>query len=253
LRKTPTTPWPYPHFAAHRGAGKLAPENTLAAMRVGYGYGYRMVEFDAKLSADGQIILMHDDTANRTSSGVGPVADLSWRSLSGLDAGSWHSPAYAGEPIPLLATIAHCLIDKGIAANIEIKPCPGREQNTGHAVALAARELWRDAATPPLLTSFSEAALEAARDAAPELPRGLLADRAPDDWAARLQRLKCVALVLDHRRINRGLAAAIKDAGYRLLTYTVNEPQRAEELLSWGIDCIITDAIDRIPPSERLR
>lgn len=245
--------WPYPHFAAHRGAGKLAPENTLAAVRVGYAHGYRMVEFDAKLSADGQIILMHDDTVNRTSSGVGSVTDLSWESLSRLDAGSWHSPAYAGEPIPLLITIAHYLIDKGIAANIEIKPCPGREQITGHAVALAARELWRDAAVPPLLSSFSEAALEAARDAAAELPRGLLADRAPDDWAARLERLNCSVLVLDYRRLTHSLAGSIKDAGYRLLTYTVNEPRRVEELLSWGIDCIITDAIDRIPPSERLR
>jgi glycerophosphoryl diester phosphodiesterase len=250
LRKPPTTPWPYPHFAAHRGAGKLAPENTLAAMRVGYAHGYRMVEFDAKLSADGQIILMHDDTVKRTSSGVGRVADLSWESLSRLDAGSWHSSAYAGEPIPLLATIAHYLIDKGIAANIEIKPCPGREQDTGHAVGSAARELWRDAATSPLLTSFSEAALEAAHDAAPELARGLLADRAPDDWATRLERLDCAALVLDCRRLTRSLAASIKDARYRLLTYTVNEPRRAEELLSWGIDCIITDAIDCIAPSE---
>jgi glycerophosphoryl diester phosphodiesterase len=252
LRK-PTTPWPYPHFAAHRGAGKLAPENTLVAMSLGFVHGYRMVEFDAKLSADGQTILMHDDTVNRTSSGVGCVADLSWKTLSRLDAGSWHSSTYAGEPIPLLATIAHYLIGNGIAANIEIKPCPGREQNTGHAVALAARELWRDAATAPLLTSFSEAALEAARDAAPELPRGLLADRAPDDWATRLERLDCGALVLDYRRLTLSLATSIKNAGYRLLAYTVNEPRRAEELLSWGIDCIITDAIDRISPSERLR
>jgi glycerophosphoryl diester phosphodiesterase len=211
-----------------------------------------MVEFDAKLSADGQIILMHDDTVNRTSRGAGRVADLSWEILSHLDAGRWHSPSYAGEPIPLLATIAHYLIGNGIAANIEIKPCPGREQTTGQAVALAARELWRDADIPPLLSSFSEDALEAARAAAPELWRGLLAKTAPDDWAARLERLDCVALVLDHRQISRSLATAVKDAGYRLLTYTVNDPQRAEELLSWSVDCIITDAIDRIPSGERL-
>jgi len=252
MNKAFITPWPYPRFAAHRGAGKLAPENTLAAMRLGFAHGYRMVEFDAKLSADGQILLMHDDTVSRTSSGVGRVVDLPWSTLSRLDAGSWHSPTYAGEPIPLLATVAHYLIDNGITANVEIKPCPGREQNTGRAVALAARELWRDAATFPLLTSFSQAALAAARDAAPELPRGLLADRAPDDWAIRLDRLDCGALVLDYRRLTRSLAASIRDTGCRLLAYTVNEPRRAEELISWGIDCIITDAIDRISPSQSI-
>jgi glycerophosphoryl diester phosphodiesterase len=246
MSTAPAEPWSYPKLAAHRGAGKLAPENTLAAMRVGYAHGYRMVEFDAKLSRDGRIILMHDDTVERTSNGAGPVADLTWEALSHLDAGSWHSPAYAGEPIPLLEGIARYLIANGIAANIEIKPCPGREPETGRAVALAARELWRDAARPPLLSSFSEAALEAARDAMPDLPRGLLSERVPDDWSSRLQRLGCIALDLDYRCITRALAAEVKNAGYRLLTYTVNDAERATELLSLGVDCVITDAIDRI-------
>ena len=246
MSAAPAERWPYPKLAAHRGAGKLAPENTLAAMRVGYARGYRMVEFDAKLSADGHIILMHDDTVERTSNGAGRVADLTWEALSHLDAGSWHSRAYAGEPIPLLEGIARYLIANGIAANIEIKPCPGREQETGRAVALAARELWRNA-VPPLLTSFSESALEAAGDATPNFPRGLLSEQVPGDWSSCMQRLGCIALVLDHRCITRALAAEVKNAGYRLLTYTVNDAGQAAELLSWRVDCVITDAVDRIP------
>ena len=94
--------WPYPRYVAHRGAGKLAPENTLAAMREGYAHGYRMVEFDVKLSADGVPFLLHDDTLDRTTDGAGPAGALPWSALATLDAGSWHSATYAGEPLPTL-------------------------------------------------------------------------------------------------------------------------------------------------------
>ena len=97
-RTKPVSAWPYPRYAAHRGAGKLAPENTLTAMRVGHAHGYRMVEFDVKLSADGVLFLLHDDTLDRTSNGHGPAGALSWSHLANLDAGSWHSRAFAHEP-----------------------------------------------------------------------------------------------------------------------------------------------------------
>ena len=92
------TPWPYPFWIAHRGAGKLAPENTLAAFRLGAQHGYRMFECDAKLSADGAVFLLHDATLERTTNGHGVAGELPWHTLSQLDAGGWHSRAYAGEP-----------------------------------------------------------------------------------------------------------------------------------------------------------
>src|SRR3954454_24649264 len=94
--------WPYPRWIAHRGAVKLAPENTLAAFRLGAQHGYRMFECDAKLSADGVPFLMHDSTLERTTSGHGIGGDQPWHALSQLDAGSWHSRAYAGEPLATL-------------------------------------------------------------------------------------------------------------------------------------------------------
>ena len=158
--------WPYPKLAAHRGAGKLAPENTLAAFRLGYRHGYRMAEFDVKLSADGVAFLLHDATLDRTTDRRGRADALTWRELSRLDAGSWHSPMYAGEPLPALATVAHWSRAHEVAVNIEIKPTPGRERETGAAVAMDAKTLWTGVPALPLLSSFSEAALEAARDAA---------------------------------------------------------------------------------------
>ena len=98
--------WPYPRIVAHRGAGKVAPENTLAALRLGHAHGHRMAEFDVKLSADGVAFLLHDATLERTTDGSGRADGQTWRELAQLDAGTWHSPAYAGEPLPTLAAVA---------------------------------------------------------------------------------------------------------------------------------------------------
>lgn len=88
--------WPYPRIVAHRGGGKLAPENTLAAIDVGARYGHTMIEFDAKLSKDGQIFLLHDDNLERTSNGWGVAGELAWDDLLKVDAGSWFSREFKG-------------------------------------------------------------------------------------------------------------------------------------------------------------
>src|SRR5690349_23827271 len=168
------TDWPYPFWIAHRGAGKLAPENTLAAFRVGASHGYRAFECDVKLSRDGVPFLLHDATLERTTNGHGAAADLDWEDLSRLDAGGWHGRVTAGEPPASLAAIARYCRANSHALNIEIKPSPGREAETGDAVARAAENLWRGASTPPLLSSFRTASLAAARAAVPDLPRALL-------------------------------------------------------------------------------
>jgi glycerophosphoryl diester phosphodiesterase len=240
--------WPYPKYAAHRGAGNLAPENTLAAMRVGQGHGYRMVEFDVKLSGDGVPFLLHDDTLDRTTDGRGRADALTWSELAKLDAGSWHSAAFAGEPLPTLSAIARWAIANGVACNIEIKPMPGRERDTGAAVALDAAALWRAAPVPPLLSSFSEEALAAARVVARDLARALLVERIPADWVARLSRLACIALDVDYRELDTGIIAAAHQLGYKVMTYTANDPHAVEQLAAWGVDMIITDAIDVVGP-----
>jgi glycerophosphoryl diester phosphodiesterase len=240
--------WPYPALVAHRGAGRLAPENTLAAMRVGAAHGYRMVEFDVKLTGDGKAILMHDATLERTTNGRGLAGAATLGELALLDAGSWHGPAWAGEPVPTFAAVAAWLRANAILANVEIKPTPGRERETGAAVAMAAALAWHGGDVPPLLSSFAEVALEAARDALPELPRALLVGRPPDDWIRRLRRLGCVALDADHATLTREIVARAHGEGFRVLTYTANEPARVDELRGWGVDCVITDAVDAIRP-----
>lgn len=239
--------WPYPKVAAHRGGGKLAPENTLAAIDVGARYGHTMIEFDAKLSKDGQIFLLHDDTLERTSNGWGIAGNLPWDKLLNVDAGSWFSTEFKGEPLPLLSQVAARCKQHGMMVNIEIKPTTGTDSETGKVIALAARELWQGQ-TAPLLSSFSIEALEAAQHAVPELPRGLLLDEWRDDWRELTTRLGCVSIHLNHKLLDEARVRELKAAGLHILVYTVNNPQRADTLLRWGVDTICTDRIDQIGP-----
>ncbi len=241
--------WPYPRWIAHRGAGKLAPENTLAAFRLGAAHGYRMYECDVKLSADGQPFLLHDATLERTSNGLGIAGAQTWQSLSLLDAGSWHSRSYAGEPLPTLqAVAAHCLRNHHLL-NIEIKPTPGTERHTGEVVARCAAQLWAGAEVPPLLTSFQPAALEGARHSAAQLPRGLLIDSWREGWLAEALALGCVAVVCNHALWDAATLAQARAAGLRCLCYTVNDEWPAQRLLALGIDGIITDRVDLFSPA----
>ena len=238
--------WPYPRIVAHRGGGKLAPENTLEAIDAGARLGLKMIEFDAKLSADNVVFLLHDDDVDRTSNGRGPARMMTYAQLSALDAGSWFDGKFAGVRMPTLEQVAARCKALGLAANVEIKPCPGRDEETGRLVAREAARLWADMEPAPLLSSFSFAALAAARDAAPDLPRGMLYEEIPDDWRAQTAALACVSLHADHRRLNERLVADIRDSGLRILAYTVNDPERARLLAQWGVDAICTDRIDLI-------
>jgi glycerophosphoryl diester phosphodiesterase len=246
----PIGPWPFPRLLAHRGGGALAPENTLAGLRLAARLGYAGTEFDVKLSAEGVPVLMHDDTLDRTTSGFGPVAGAGLAELQDLDAGSWFGRAFAGERVPTYEAAAEACRALGLWANVEIKPCPGREAETGHAVALQSTRLWTGYAHPPLLSSFSVEALAAAKAAAPGAMLGLLVEGAPEDWRAALADLGCVSLHVLHTNITAELAAAVHGAGYGLLAYTVNDRDRAGLLYSRGVDCIVTDRLDLFPPGR---
>uniref|UniRef100_UPI000CFADCED glycerophosphodiester phosphodiesterase n=1 Tax=Cronobacter sakazakii TaxID=28141 RepID=UPI000CFADCED len=151
--------WPYPPIVAHRGGGRLAPENTLAAIETGARLGHAMIEFDVKLTRDGQIFLLHDDTLERTSNGWGVAGELNWDELLKVDAGSWFSGAFKGEKLALLSDVAQRCREHRMMANIEIKPTTGTDADTGRRGGAGARALWRDM-TAPLLSSFSIEALE---------------------------------------------------------------------------------------------
>ena len=238
--------WAHPRRIAHRCGGALAPENTLAGLRVAAGHGYRAVEFDVMLSGDGTPVLIHDETLERTTDGHGRVAETSDAELARLDAGGWFGPQFAGEPLPTFAEAAGLCLALRLWANVEIKPSAGRETETGRRVAQAARASWAGAA-PPLLSSFSVAALEAAREAAPELPRGLLFEAPPPDWQQAFRRLACYSLHCSRHCLTPQLFDEARAAGIPLLVYTVNDPEDAAALLRQGVAAVFTDRIDLLP------
>jgi glycerophosphoryl diester phosphodiesterase len=245
-----SSPWPYPLWIAHRGAGKLAPENTLAAFRHGASYGYRAFECDVKLSADGVPFLLHDDTLDRTTSGHGDADGLAWSELSRLDAGGWHSRGCAGEPPASLDAVARYVCRNGFALNLEIKPMPEHEERTGAVVADHARRLWAGEAVPPLLTSFKPAALKGALLGAPELPRGLLVESLWSGWFDTARELECQAVVSLSALLEATLVTHLHHAGMKVLAYTVNDPAEAGRLHRLQVDGIITDAVDRFSPGD---
>jgi glycerophosphoryl diester phosphodiesterase len=216
-----------------------------------------MFECDVKLSSDDVPFLLHDPTLQRTTNGVHHLGNgaselagaHAWAALSQLDAGSWHSPTYAGEPLATLDNISAFILRNACFLNIEIKPTPGTERHTGEVVAHKSAHLWRDATVLPLLTSFKTDALRGAGAAAPHLPRGLLLDRLEAGWIETALELGCVAIVCDHVLWDASSVTQAKRAGFRCLSYTVNDDPAAQRLLDLGIDGIITDRVDLFRPS----
>ncbi len=202
-----------------------------------------------KLSSDGVPFLLHDDTLQRTTSGAGVAGSKTWSALSQLDAGGWHSRSYAGEPPPSLDAIAAYMQRNGFGLNLEIKPTPGLERETGLAVGTACVRLWASASTPLLFSSFRPEALQGARETAPAVPRALLVDTLWPGWFEMAQKLGCVAVVSNHKLMDAALIGQLHGAGLRALCYTVNEVADAQRLLTLKIDGIISDAVDRFSPA----
>lgn len=244
--------WPYPKVVAHRGGGKMAPENTLAGLLCGIGYGFHAVEFDVMLARDGVPVVMHDPYLGRTIPGSGNVFDYDAAELVTMDAGGWFAPRFKGEPVPLFTGFADACRAHGVWMNVEIKPAPGFEEETGRVVATLTQAMFGlqialdDPLQVPLFSSFSKTALEAARLAAPGIPRALLVDDAPPNWLEQATELNAVAIHANHKKLTRQFAHQVREAGLGLFCYTVNDPVRARELLGWGVDALCTDRIDII-------
>jgi glycerophosphoryl diester phosphodiesterase len=148
--------------------------------------------------------------------------------------------------VPSFEQAGKLCVGLGLWANVEIKPALGFERETGAIVAKLVQMLWRGVSPAPLLSSFHPASLDAARESAPALPRGFLAERIGPGWAETPSALGCVSLHCNCEYLTQAQADEIRAAGYWLLCYTVNDPGSARRLFSWGVDAIFTDRPDLI-------
>lgn len=235
----------YPRIIAHRCGGALAPENTLSGLRVAARLGCRGVEFDAMLSADGIPILIHDDTLERTTSGRGGVGHAPLADLARLDAGIRHHRAFAGEPVPTLVQALEVCADLGLWANVEIKPFPDREVETGRRVAEATADFGN-----VLLSSFSVDALRQAADVAEAKPRALLVDAVGDDWVDVARELGARGLHVAASLASAELLRPLRGAGIPVACFTVNRRDLAERLFADGVTAVFTDRPDLWLPAE---
>jgi glycerophosphoryl diester phosphodiesterase len=226
---------------AHRGASAQAPENTLVAIRLAAAMGATWVEVDVKLSRDGVCILMHDDLLGRTTNGRGEVAQYDLDELKALDAGSWFSRRFVGERIPTLVEALELCLELGLELNLEIKPCPGRQHETAIRMVETVRRHWPRGRPWPLISSFAVASLEEVRLLASEMPRGLLIGRPTRRARDMLERLDCVTLHCDAKRVSAELVRTLAATGRPVLCYTVNDPHRARRLLAMGVAAVFTD------------
>lgn len=226
-----------PRWFAHRGGGVLAPENTLAGIRLAARMGFAAVEFDVMLSADGTPVLIHDETLERTTNGLGYVAETPDSVLFSLDAGN-------GESIPRFSEAAALCRELGLLANVEIKPATGHELVTAEVVAQQTAMFWRGAPVQPLLSSFSLVALAVARDIAPEIARGLLFEAVPTDWLAEMQNLQAYSMHCAAELLSDAVLAEAGARGIPVLCYTVNRQIEAKMLFERGVSSLFTDRLD---------
>lgn len=235
-----------PFAVGHRGAAGLAPENTLAGFRRAAQEGVTWVEFDVRLSGDGVPVVFHDDTLERTTNGHGKSSETPYAELAKLDAGSWFSEDFAGEPVPAFSDVIRLLADLGMSANVEIKPAPGEAEATAVAVCALIRDVWPSTIAPPLLSSFDKRALLAAKTAAPEIARAMIFYKLPRNWKSVVEKLGCGAVHLSNRFITKGAVDAVLAEGMPARVFTVNKAPRARELQAMGVSSVFTDRPDLV-------
>ncbi|KTD62055.1 glycerophosphoryl diester esterase [Legionella spiritensis] len=229
---------------AHRGASAYAPENTLAAFNKALAMGCRCVEFDVILSADGEPFVFHDESLKRTTNGQGRIGEVTAEYLQSLDAGSWFSKSWRDEKIPHFRDVLKWLVFTECHANIEIKPYPGKSEETTVTVLSYLHRHWPAATSLPLVSSFDWSVLTLCRTLAPEMPLGLLLDEWDDHWAGKAGELQCYSIHLNRRILNAKRVQTIKEQGYQVFAYTVNRKRQAMKLLEWGVDAVFSDYPD---------
>lgn len=239
-----------PAVIGHRGAAGHAPENTLASVEKAAELGVRWVEVDIKLSRDAVPMVFHDETLQRTTGMAGKVAEMDCAALTQLDAGAWFAPEFAGETVPTLEQLVALLRRLDMGLNLELKPCKGREAETGRVVAEVFSALWPDVLPAPVISSFKPDALAAFGAAVPTMERALLVHRVPADWMAQVKQLSAAAIHIDVRHIKRHHVSEMRAAGLAVRCYTVNDRDDAMRLRQWGVQSLITDFPDRLAGLE---
>jgi glycerophosphoryl diester phosphodiesterase len=230
-----------PPIIAHRGAPLAAPENTLESFIAARDAGVSWIETDVKLTSDGVPVLLHDETLDRTTSGHGPIAQMTWDEVQRLDAGGWFSPSFSGTRVTTLARTLDFCAESRLRLILELKPSPGRTQATVMVALIEAAKMWPEAVPPPVISSFDADALAISAQLRPDWPRALLLSEWSENWVETAVLTQANAVAINDELLTPERLESLQKAPVPPLAYTVNDPARAQELLKKGIRAIYSD------------
>ena len=230
-----------PKIIAHRGAPKLAPENTLASLKAAKEAGAAYVEFDVMLTKDGVPVIFHDKTLNRTTNGVGNLIDKTYDQLAKLDAGSWFDPKFCNEKIPTLEQYLQTAAALKLGVNIELKAAAKQEQRLAEVTLDALEKNWAKDLPTPLLSSFSVNNLKAIHAKGGTYPLALNVEIWKTSALKAAKALNCYSIHINHTQAQPSVIKINRAHGFKTLAYTVNGKTHAMELFKLGVDAVFSD------------
>jgi len=236
---------PLARIIAHRGASADAPENTLSALRLAAEQGASCVEIDVSISSDGIAFVHHDADLERCTNGTGLLCEHSAAELDQLSAGI-NKAGFENEPLPRLSAVLALLVQHKLGLNLEIKPYAGLEQRTVDAIGSDIEAYWPEQ-LPLVLSSFSHASIDMARERLPGVARAPLVGAVPDDWQSLMQRYDAHNIHCSEKLLTAEKARQVTGAGYGLYCYTVHDAVKAKTLLGWGVPGVLTDYPGPLP------
>ncbi|MFM2481291.1 glycerophosphodiester phosphodiesterase family protein [Celerinatantimonas sp. YJH-8] len=228
-------------LAGHRALAGVAPENTLSGLQLAAAHHLPWIESDVQLTRDHIPVMIHDATIDRCSNGHGYIRDLDYQQLQQWDFGSWFSADYCGEQLPTLEQWLTCCQKFRLSFNLELKLEP--EDDPERLVLEVARVLkqCRFPEQQLIISSFSLQALQHAQQQLPSIRRGQLWDDLPRDWESQLSSINAFSVHPNYEYLNQTMVHTIQAAGYKVCTYTPNQPQVIQQLRHWGVDMAISD------------
>ncbi|OGR85343.1 MAG: hypothetical protein A2901_02695 [Elusimicrobia bacterium RIFCSPLOWO2_01_FULL_54_10] len=231
-------------LVGHRGAMGHAPENTFASFELARKMGAEFVECDVHLSKDKEVIVIHDERAERTTSGAGLIKDLRLSQIKKLDAGSWYSKKFKGEKVPALKELLTWAFKHQLGVVIEIKNkpvrYPGLEKRLSEVIERASMT------SRVIAISFDHSAVKRLKSINSGIATGILYDKKMKDPVARAISMKANALFPRRNLVTRSVVEKAHMNGLAVATWTVNEPAEMKKLIACKVDGIATNYPDRL-------
>ena len=233
-----------PLLIAHRGLSSQAPENTMAAFKLAVKSGIDGIETDAHLTADGKIVLIHDENTLRTTGQSGAVPRMTLAEIQELDAGSWFDDCFEGERVPELWQLLELMKPTNMILNIELKNSIERYPGLEQAVL---GEIGRFSMLDRIIfSSFNHSSMALVKTIEPKAETALLYDGVLHEPAAYARLCRADGLHPMRKTVDETLAKECRQAGLKLRPWTVDNPAEADRLAAYGVDAVISNSPDEL-------